>query len=81
MLYLLKKRNDVFYPDSPWGKPHDCVMSMVVRASCVSNARSIASQYCGDEGSEAWVNSKWSTCEFVDHEGEPGVIIADILEG
>ena len=38
----------------------------------------MASMNCGDEGEQAWLNARWSTCEELTSDGEPGFIMFDI---
>jgi hypothetical protein len=51
---------------------------MVIRAESEELARSLASRYSGDEGSEPWQNPIQSSCEILDKEGPEVVLMLDI---
>nr|WP_315528280.1 hypothetical protein [uncultured Achromobacter sp.] len=49
--------------------------SMVVRAKCVSCARSVAVEHAGTEGTAAWRDPEQSSVELVRHDDRPGLIL------
>ena len=62
----------------PWKPWYDKAFGFVLRAQNISQARRMASMNCGDEGEQAWLNARWSTCEELTSDGEPGFIMFDI---
>lgn len=58
----------------PW---HHKAFGHVVRAEDETEARERASIYHGDEGQDAWINNKKSTCIELTAEGEARHIIRD----
>lgn len=64
-LYILNKRNDLEGADNPWVTIYDKYDSFLVSAENETNARIIAASYAADEGSSAWADSKYSTCEIL----------------
>lgn len=59
----------------------DCSYGFVIRAQTEQIARSQAADEAGDEGSEAWLSPKFTSCEELSAEGEPGVVLKDFLAG
>lgn len=74
-LYFLKPILGIT-PDR-WDPWFDKAFGFVVRAENEPKARQIAAYNCGDEGEDAWVNPKLSSCEILTADGEPGMIIQD----
>jgi hypothetical protein len=85
-LYLLKRTGK-----GPGGE-YDVADGFIVRAEDEQTAREIAAapigpilggetefpiRAWGDEGPETWLNPKFSTCEEIIPDGEPGIIIRD----
>lgn len=60
----------------PW---YDKAFGFVVRAATAQAAREFvaASDQCGGEGNEVWLDPSKSTCDELTLEGEPEVIIMD----
>lgn len=67
MLWILRSNREMYY---------DTYDSFVVRARNSKEARQlVASNPCGDEGRETWLNDEHSTCEPLKNSGESGVIL------
>lgn len=49
--------------------------SMIVRAKCVSCARTVAVQNAGAEGTAVWRDPERSSVELVRHDDRPGLIL------
>ena len=60
---------------------YDEAFGFVVRAISAREARRLASEQAGDEGADAWLDSKKSTCEILRDRGKVGVIIRDFNAG
>jgi hypothetical protein len=58
----------------PW---YDKAFAFVVRAETEAEARELAANCAGEEGSNPWLNSDASLCEILTPKGERGVIIKD----
>lgn len=80
-LYLLKPVDNLPFEGHPWSRHYDTAKSFVIRASDEAHARHIASAYSGDEKKNAWLESKYSTCEALSSRGLPGLIIRDFNAG
>lgn len=74
-----KKEN--FAPWNPWSNPYDCNVEVLVRAENENIARAYAADRCGDECEEAWLESRFSSCEELTQDGHVGVLMVDCLEG
>lgn len=72
-LWLLRPIKDHPLWD-PW---YDTAFGFVVCAETEEEARYLASEGAGDEGSQAWLLSGRSTCEVLTPEIETGVVICD----
>jgi len=59
---------------TPW---YDKAFGHVVRAEDETEARELAAREQGNEGEDAWLNSKKSTCVELNTDGEAGHIIQD----
>lgn len=65
----------------------DCAYGFVVRADTAADARRAAQNRGGDEvrmyGEEDpfWLDHTTSTCELLEPEGEPGVVLRDFSNG
>ena len=78
-LWILRAREDLPKDDNPWVPWYDKMFSIIIRASDESEARQIATENGYDESRhDAWLNSKYSTCDELTTEGESGAILADI---
>jgi len=53
----------------------DSGKSMVVRAKCVSCARTVAVEHAGAEGTAVWRDPDHSSVELVRHDDRPGLIL------
>lgn len=76
-LWVLRPNKSLKYLDEPWKPWHDKVYGFVVRAETEKEARKLASNLCGDEGEDAWLSDKFSTCEELTTAGNPRVIMID----
>lgn len=78
-LYLLRPidENDVGSLDNPWEPWYDKAFGFVVRAKDEETARKLASEKCGDEKANAWLDAKYSTCDELTSNGEAKVVIRD----
>ena len=84
-LWLLRPVDSDSGPWDPW---YDRVFGFVIRAETPGEARAIAQAGGGSEtyswkGREkvsvpAWTDSRFSTCEELTADGEPGIIIKDL---
>lgn len=72
-LYILKPK----FPPKKWEPWYDKAFGFVVRAECETDARIIASKQAGDEGADAWISSKHSSCFELTHEGSAEIIMRD----
>ena len=78
MLFLLKPTEDSrLRSDSPWDPWYDKAFAFVVRAADESEARELASEDCGDEGREVWLDSTITSCDVLDSNGPSHVICRD----
>jgi hypothetical protein len=73
-LWLLRPVDESLELWMPW---YDRVFGIVVRAKDEAAARWLASSRAGDEGPEAWLLSKHSTCVELRAEGPEEVIMED----
>ena len=71
-LYLLRLKNTVNF---------DVTCGVFVRAVDSRAARKLAATEAGDEGPEAWLNSKFTSCRSVTQAGKPGVLLTDSRNG
>lgn len=71
-LYILKQRKDVDYDETG---------AVVVRANSPRTARAIASQVKGDEGSDAWLDPKRTSCSELRADGPAAVVCRDFRAG
>ena len=65
---------------NPWRPWYDKCFGVIVRASSKKRAREIAADNCGDEGKDAWLDPKYSTCVKLTHKGEEGLIMEDVSD-
>ena len=63
---------------NPWEPWYDKSFGFVVRAPTEKTARFIASEQCGAEGGDPWLNAEHSTCTELLPEGEEGVVMEDV---
>ena len=78
-IWILKERTDLDR-DNPWTRRYDIMIGAVVVAEDQECARELASHRAKDEGSEVWLDSRFTTCEEVDLTKE-SVIITDEQNG
>ena len=88
-LWLLKPVDDL-HDDDPWSPWYDRCFGFIIRAGTEREAREIANQNAGEENrgeflnekiantTTPWLDSKYSTCEVLTGDGEPGVILEDV---
>lgn len=73
------------YDWSPW---YDSAFGFVVRAETEEDARRMVSEakYCGaerwglypgDEGGDVWADAEQTTCERIDPDGDPAILMRD----
>ena len=67
--------------DNPWESTWDCAYGFVVRAETEEQARQWASKAHGDEGEDAWLSEKYSSCIELEAEEKAGIVIQDFLAG
>jgi hypothetical protein len=60
---------------APWLSFHDCMFEFVVRASNEEEARTQAAKQAGDEGPDAWLSSRLSSCVELNGDGRSGVVL------
>ena len=53
----------------------------VVRAGDEKSARDLAANKCGEEGREHWISPATSTCDELQQDGDPGIVIRDFQYG
>lgn len=71
-LWILKPRDENGGPWMPW---YDKVFGFVVRSKTEEGARALASKDHRDEGKDAWLDSKLSTCAELAPEGKAEIIM------
>ena len=71
-LYLLQRKDHVSYDEC-----HD----VVIRAKSEEEARQIASNNAGSEGSDSWLNEFTSSCSILTPDGKTGIVIENSLNG
>jgi len=59
----------------------DCAYGFVVRAMTEDDARKHAMREAGDEGDDAWLDDKLTSCQELSADGEPGIVLKDFLTG
>lgn len=76
-LYLLRLRDN-----EELSRTHDIATGFIVRATSSRQARKFASDCCGDEGPEIWINTQTSTCNILTPESAGlGVVMRDFRAG
>jgi hypothetical protein len=75
-LWLLRRNTEL-----KWAPVYDCNDGFVIRAETEADARKIASEQRGDEGSEVWLSSEKSTCDELLQSGDVGVVLQDFHAG
>lgn len=75
---LEAKSEDELPRENPWEPWYDTCSKMVVCAANEMDARHIASLSHADEGEEAWLLDKWSTCKIIKPKENDAVIIRDV---
>lgn len=65
----------------PWIPNYDTVQGVIVCASCEENARKLASTAAGDEGKEAWLDPKKTSCCSLIPTCHEQIIMVDFHEG
>jgi len=59
----------------------DCSNGFVVRASTEQEARSLAVTEAGDEGADAWLDAKLTSCVVVNAKGPSEIVLRDFMAG
>ena len=81
-LYLIKPRKDLPLSDNPWRAVFEKYHAFVIRAKNENEAREIAHQYdTNGETRGYWLDEKYTACVELTNVGEPGVVIADYVNG
>ncbi len=78
-LWLLEARSGLSKGDNPWAGTYDMAYGFVIRAKTEAQARNLCRP--GDEGKDAWLLSKYSSCEELKAEGMPGEVLQDFHAG
>jgi hypothetical protein len=60
---------------APWLPFHNCMFGFVVQALHEEEARALSAKQAGDEGPDAWLSSRLSTCVEVNGNGHSGVVL------
>ena len=81
-LWLLKAREDLIGDNNPWDPWYDKAYGFVIRAFNERRARQLADGNGSDEngaikGVKPWLDAKYSTCEELLPDGEPGELLRD----
>lgn len=80
--YTLDSRgHETYTNDSPFRSIYDCNNGFIIEAETEQQAREIAADAHADEGRDAWLNSKWSFCDELKPDGEPGIWMRDFHAG
>lgn len=83
-LWKLRPRFDLPNNESPWMENHlfgyDTAQGFIIRAETEGRARQMAQERGGEENenADAWLDSKYSTCEELLPEGKSEIILSDI---
>jgi len=72
-LWILRPRED----SGLWEPWYDKAFGFVVRAETEEHARALAAEGAGDEGPDAWMYSKFSTCERLPDGGVAEIVMHD----
>jgi len=75
-LYLLKPKNLRL-----WRHYYDMYHGGVVRASSAKRARAFMASLARDEGYNAWLDPRNSTCTILKPEGREGIVLLDGRNG
>jgi hypothetical protein len=78
-IWLLRPVSESLDPWSPWVENR--TFGFVVRAQTDDAARELAATHAGDEGPDAWLLSKYSTCAELTGDGPAEVVIAEYTTG
>lgn len=89
-IWILRPVANLPSHDDPWEPWYDKVFGFVVRAESEEDARNFAHADAGAENrgeflrqvtantNSPWLDSKYSTCEPLSSDGEPGVVMQDM---
>ena len=72
-LWILRPINEL----ANWSPWYDKAFGFVVRAIDETSARIEAAKQCGEEGADAWVDKKLSSCEELQSNGPIEVVLRD----
>ena len=61
---------------APWLAYHNYMFGFVVRALHEDGARTLAAKQAGDEGPDAWLSSRLSSCVELKPDGPSEVVLA-----
>lgn len=75
-LFQIRPKDNLQTSD-PWKPWYDKCFGFIIRAKTKPEARKIASENAGDEGKNAWLDGKYSTCEELKIEGKADLIMKD----
>jgi hypothetical protein len=73
-LWILRPGDDSL---PPWIPYYDRIFGFVIRAQSEDAARSLAASTCREEGPDAWLSSRSSSCIELPVDGPAGVIMED----
>lgn len=77
MIFVLKPRSNDEEFEASIGSPYVHAQGYVIRASNERAARRIAAERNKGEVAEAWLDRSKTTCEEVDPDGGPGVLLVN----
>lgn len=89
-LWIIRPVENLPEQNDPWFEKYDIALGFVVRAESEGQARILADRFAGsNDGTfhngyrwvNPWLETDYSTCEPLSHEGEEGVIIMDYYRG
>ncbi len=79
-LWLLRPRRGDFNPvNDHWEPWFEKAFGLVVRAETEQDARRFAREMRGETG-KIWQDDRYTTCDELKAEGEPGVLLVDWQE-
>lgn len=76
-LYILRPANLNARNDNPWDPWYNKSLGFVVRAETDKQARQFAADNAGDEGPDAWLEVRYSSCDELTDNGDASMILRD----
>ena len=80
-IWILRPAEGLAKADNPWKPAYDKAYGFMVRAKDAGEARRLASDQAGDEGRDAWLSEKYSTCVELQKSGPASVLMRDFVNG